>query len=110
MLTLVPEQIEQYAVNHTTPLEPHLSELAQYTRETVEMAGMLCGPMEGTLLRLLVWATWARQILDVGCFTGFSAQMMAAALPDDGKIITCEIDPATAAIAQEQFDRGPNSH
>ena len=36
--------------------------------------------------------------------------MMAAAQPDDGKIVTCEIDPATAAIAQEHFDRVPNSH
>ena len=53
-LTLGLEQIEEYAVNHTTPLEPHLLELAQYARETVEMAGMLCGPMEGTLLRFLV--------------------------------------------------------
>ena len=59
MLTLVLEQIEEYAVNHTTPLEPHLLELAQYARETVEMAGMLCGPMEGTLLRFLVWAAWS---------------------------------------------------
>ena len=35
---------------------------------------------------------------------------MAEALPDDGKIITCEIDPDTAAIAQDHFDRGPNAH
>ena len=108
MLTLVPEKIEEYAVNHTTPLEPHLAELAQFTRENVEMSGMLCGPMEGALLRFLVWASGARRILEVGYFTGFSAQMMAAALPDDGRIITCEIDPDTAAIAQEHFDRGPN--
>ena len=110
MVTLVPENIEEYAVSHTTPLEPHLSELARFTRENVEMAGMLCGPMEGSLLRFLVWASGARRILEVGCFTGFSAQMMAEALPDDGKIITCEIDPATAAIAQDHFDRGPNAH
>ena len=109
-MTLVPERIEEYAVRHTTPLEPHLSELAQFTRENVEMAGMLCGPIEGSLLRFLVWAAGARRVLEIGCYTGFSAQMMAEALPDDGKIITCEIDPDTAAIVQDHFDRGPNSH
>ena len=62
MVTLVPERIEEYAVSHTTPLEPHLSELAQFTRENVDMAGMLCGPMEGNLLRFLVWASGARRI------------------------------------------------
>ena len=36
--------------------------------------------------------------------------MMAAVLPDDGKITTCEIDPQTAAIAQDHFDRSPNGH
>ena len=46
---------------------------------------MLSGPVEGTLLQMLVWALGARRVLEVGCFTGFSAQMMAAALPDDGR-------------------------
>ena len=33
MLTLVPQEIEEYAVRHTTPLPPHLAELARYTAE-----------------------------------------------------------------------------
>ena len=107
-MTPTPEQIEEYVVNHTTPLEPHLADLVAFTRENVEGSFMLSGPVEGTLLQFLVWASGARRILELGCFTGFSAQMMASALPDDGRIITCELDPDTAAIARDHFDRGPN--
>ena len=46
----------------------------------------------------------------MGCFTGFSAQMMAVALPDDGRLVTCEIDPDNAKVAREYFDRGPDGH
>ncbi len=43
-------------------------------------------------------------------FTGFSALMMAAALPDDGELITCEVDPEVIAIAQGFFARSPDGH
>ena len=93
MLTLVAEEIEEYARQHTTALPPHLAELARFTIEEMEYGLMLSGPIEGGLLQFLVWASGARRVLEIGCFTGFSAQMMAAALPDDGQLITCEIDP-----------------
>ena len=109
-MTPTREQLDEYALKHTTPLPSHLNDLVAFTRANMRGAGMLSGPVEGTLLQFLVWATGARRILEAGCFTGFSAQMMAAALPEDGTIITCEIDPDTAAIAQEHFDRGPNGH
>ena len=109
MLTLVPQEIEEYAVRHTTPLPAHLAELARYTAGRDD-GMMLSGPIEGTLLQMLVWALGAHRVLEVGCFTGFSAQMMAAALPDNGRLVTCEIDPGNAEVAREYFDRGPDGH
>ncbi len=110
LLTLVPEEIEQYARRRTTPLPPHLAELARFTLEELEYGLMLSGPIEGGLLQFLAWASGARRILELGCFTGFSAQMMAAGLPDDGRVITCEIDPKTAEIARSHADAGPDGH
>ena len=108
MLTLVPEAIEEYARRHTSPLPPHLEALQRYTLEEREDALMLSGPIEGGLLQLLVWASGARRVLELGCFTGFSAQMMAAALPEGGRLITCEIDSETAATARRHADSGPD--
>ena len=110
MLTLVPQDIEEYARRHTTPLPSHLAELERFTLDQMEGGMMLSGPMEGMLLQFLVSALDARRVLEVGCFTGFSAQMMAAALPDDGQLVTCEIDPRTAEIARNHFDMGPHGH
>ncbi len=107
-LTMVSQEIERYAVEHTTVLPPHLAELMRATHETQgEWAGMLSGPIEGTLLQMLALAVGARRILDVGTFTGFSAQMMAIALPEGGELITCDIDEETGAFARDHIKRGP---
>ncbi len=109
MLTLVPEAIETYAAQHTTPLPPLLDELVATTRSSMgEAAGMLSGQVEGTLLQALVAAAGARRVLEIGTFTGFSALMMAAALPDDGELITCDLDPKAIALARSFFARSPD--
>jgi caffeoyl-CoA O-methyltransferase len=71
---------------------------------------MLIGPVEGMLLEFLVWAAGARRVLEIGTFTGFSAQMMAAALPDDGVLITCDIDPKATGLARQYFEKSPHGH
>jgi caffeoyl-CoA O-methyltransferase len=111
MITLVPEQIEQYAADHTSPLPPLLDELiAETEREFGEQARMLSGRIERTLLQMLIAATGAMRVLEIGMFTGFSAQMMAAALPGDGRVITCDVDPKAIAIAKRYFARSPHGH
>lgn len=106
-----PEGVEAYAEAHTTPLPPLLEELTETTRrELPDRATMLSGHLEGTLLQTLVFASGARRVLEIGMFTGFSAQMMAAALPDDGAIITCDIEPRHIEIARRFFERSEHGH
>ena len=109
MLTLVPEEIDNYATANSTPLPALLAELVTVTREnTGERAQMLSGQLEGTLLHVLAASLGAQRILEIGTFTGFSALMMAAALPEDGKLITCEINPKAISIARSFFQRSPH--
>jgi caffeoyl-CoA O-methyltransferase len=54
--------------------------------------------------------TGARRILEIGTFTGYSALLWAEALPRDGKVITCDIDPETTAIAKRYFAESPHGH
>ncbi len=110
MITLVSPEIERYAVDHTTPLPDYLEELTRVTYEKMASPAMLTGPVEGTLLQFLVWATNARRVLEIGTFTGFSAQMMAAALPDDGVLVTCDNDPRAAKMARQHFAKTPHGH
>jgi caffeoyl-CoA O-methyltransferase len=104
---VVNEDIEAYAAAHTTPEHPLLSEVAANTRALQEDHGMMVGLLEGRFLETLVWLSGARRILEIGCFTGYSALSMAAALPPGGTITTCEVDPERAAMARRHFDASP---
>jgi caffeoyl-CoA O-methyltransferase len=57
---------------------------------------------------MLVWFGQPKRVLEIGTFSGHSALAMAAALPADGRIDTCELDPERAQVAQSYFDRSPH--
>ena len=105
---IVDDEIEAYAAAHTTPLPELLEELTRETHTSMRAPQMLSGQLEGTLLQFLVGLSGAKRILEIGMFTGFSAQMMAAALPDDGELITCDVDPKAEAMASKYFARNPH--
>ena len=69
---------------------------------------MLVGPLEAAFLKTLIQAIGAKRVLEIGTFTGYSALAMAEALPEDGQVITCEIDPDTASMAHTFWDRSPH--
>ncbi len=106
-MTVVPEAIEAYAAAHSTPELPLLTDVAAETRDTQEAHGMMVGLLEGRFLETLVWLSGARRVLEIGTFTGYSALSMAGALPDGGRLVTCEVDPARAAVARRHFDASP---
>jgi caffeoyl-CoA O-methyltransferase len=105
---VVDEQIEAYAAAHTTPPDPLLAELADETRATMSSPQMLTGTIEGRFLELLVFASGARRVLEIGTFTGYSALSMAAALPDDGRLDTCDIEPTHVEVARRYIARSPH--
>ena len=108
MLTLVPKEIEQYARDHSSPEPELLAELTRVTHEKSKIPQMLIGPLEGNLLAMLIKISGARTVLEIGTFTGYSALYMASALPEDGRVYTCDINPETTKIAQEFWDRSPH--
>jgi caffeoyl-CoA O-methyltransferase len=99
--------IERYCEEHTTPPAEALQRLARETHEQLEFPQMLTGAIEGRLLQMLVWASGAARVLEIGTFSGYSALSMAAALPDGGRIVTCEISEKHAEFAQRHIDASP---
>lgn len=108
MKTIVPPALEDYCRAHTSAADPLLDELADHTRAHCRSPQMLTGPVEGMFLRMLVTVTRARRVLEIGTYTGYSALSMAAGLPDDGELITCDIDAETNAIARSFWARSPH--
>ncbi len=106
-MPIVPDPIEHYAEEHTTPPEPLLAALAQETRETLESPQMLTGTVEGRFLELLVYASGAGRVLELGTYSGYSALSMAAGLPPGGRIDTCEVDESRAGVARRYIEQSP---
>jgi caffeoyl-CoA O-methyltransferase len=104
MAFIVSEEIEQYAAEHTTPVGELFERLAEETREKTTAPQMMVGRIEGQFLARLVRVSGARRILEFGTFTGYSSISMASALPPDGHIITCDVDPDATAIARRYMD------
>lgn len=109
MKPFVAPEIEDYLFSHTRAPAPIFEELRAQTYADVPNPQMQVGRVEGALLRNLVAAIGARRVLEIGTFTGFSGLSMAEALPDDGELLTCDVDPRTTAIARSFFDRTPHA-
>lgn len=108
MKAIISKKIDEYCLRHTTPRDKLLQALERYTQRHCDFPQMLIGPHEGALLALLVRLTGARRVLEIGTFTGYSALCMAEALPRNGRLTTCEINPERAAIARSFFKRSPH--
>jgi caffeoyl-CoA O-methyltransferase len=111
--------LEPYLERCATPESEALTALARCTEaadwESRNGAGavvelereMISGHVEGRFLAMLVRLLGARQVLEIGMFTGYSALAMAEALPADGRLVACELDPEVAAFARVGFAGSP---
>ena len=110
MKVIVDPDIEAYAEAHTAEPSKLLERLERETRQRMSAPQMLTGRLEGQFLRLLVLMLGAKRVLEVGMFTGYSALSMASALPVDGELHTCEVNPEAEAFARRYFDESPHGH
>jgi caffeoyl-CoA O-methyltransferase len=110
------EGLDTYVSKCTTTESPTLASLASRTAKAewashfsagetaVELEQeMLSGHVEGQLLQVLVRTAKAKRVLEIGMFTGYSALAMAEALPSDGLVVACELDPFAAEFAKKSF-------
>lgn len=80
--------------------------LVRLRHETSELpqARMQISPEQGQLMAVLVELVGARRIIEVGTFTGYSALVMAAAMPEGGKLLACDVSEAWTTIARRYWD------
>ena len=91
---------EEYALSMTTPPTDALRRLGEETDATRDDAQMSVGALEGAFLRFLVALKQPQLVLEIGVFTGWSGIEIATALPPGGKLIACDVNEETTAIAR----------
>ena len=99
---------EKYIDEHTDEISPLLLELIDETEEVTGVSRWSIGKVEGKLLQLLVKISGTRNAIEIGTFTGYSALIIAEALPQGGSLITCETNPKHAEIALRYFRKSPH--
>ncbi|MBF2067033.1 MAG: class I SAM-dependent methyltransferase [Calothrix sp. C42_A2020_038] len=81
--------------------------LTQLRHETAQhpMAIMQIAPEQGQFMSLLVQLIGAKKTLDIGVFTGYSALVVALALPPDGKVVACDVSDEYTQIARRYWNK-----
>ena len=100
---LTPE-IHEYVVAHGTRPDAVQQALIDETA-ALPMAGMQISPEQGTFMTLVTRLVGARQAVEVGTFTGYSAISIARGLPDDGHLLCCDVSEEWTSIAPPRLGR-----
>lgn len=102
-MDLIPSLVEQYALKYTSPEDPVLVELDQFTRSYHAEHHMLSGALQGKFLEMVSHMIRPRRILEIGTFTGYSALCLVKGLLSDGHLHTIEKREEEAVVARRFF-------
>jgi caffeoyl-CoA O-methyltransferase len=103
--TALTPELYRYLVEHGAREDELLRRLAAETAELGGIAIMQIATEQGAFMNLLVRAIGARRALELGTFTGYSAICIARGLPDDGVLVTCDVNDEWVGIARRYFEQ-----
>ncbi|MEX0608246.1 MAG: class I SAM-dependent methyltransferase [Balneolaceae bacterium] len=104
-ISIIDSRIGDYVDKMTSQESENLQELVESSANELEFIDMLSGNSIAQLLKMLIKISGAKRVLEVGTFTGYSALAMAEVLPEDGTIITLEMNEQFQEIATNHFKR-----
>ncbi len=104
-MNFLPNNIEKYADQHTSPESELLNELERQTHIKILQPRMLSGHLQGRFLSMISKMIKPEHILEIGTYTGYSALCLAEGLDNNGTLTTIEIDPEIAEFADSYFQR-----
>jgi len=108
--TTLSPTLYQYLVDHRSERDPVLAALAKRTEDLGPISMMQIAPEQGAFMTLLTRAIGARYAVEVGTFTGYSALCVARGLPEDGKLLCCDVNEEWTAIGREHWERAGLAH
>jgi predicted O-methyltransferase YrrM len=96
--------VDEFLNAHVVPEDPALT-AALADSAAAGLPPIAVAPNQGKLLHILARLRGARTILEVGTLGGYSTIWLARALPEGGRLVTLELDPKHAAVAQGNLNR-----
>jgi caffeoyl-CoA O-methyltransferase len=102
---LLSPELADYLVAHGTPPDDVQTQLIAETAALGPVAGMQVAPEQGAFLTILTHAIGARRAIEIGTFTGYSALCIARGLPDDGRLLCCDVSEEWTAIGRRYWEK-----
>jgi predicted O-methyltransferase YrrM len=103
------EKTYQYLVK-TSVREPDVARRLRDETQKLPQAQMQIGPDQGQFMQLLVQLIRAKKTIEVGVFTGYSSLWVANGLPDDGRIVACDVSEEYTAVARRYWKEAGVDH
>src|SRR5436190_747059 len=100
----ITDELHRYILANSLREPPLLARLRAETSKLAH-ATMQIGPEQGQLMALLAKLIGAKRCIEVGVFTGYSSLSVALALPDDGRIIACDVSEEWTAVARRYWEK-----
>ncbi len=101
-ITITPD-LHRYSVEHSSFRDDVVSEVERAGEEMGDLAAMQIAGDQAAFMTILVRAIGAHDALEVGTFLGYGALAIARGLPDDGRLVCCELDEGYAERAREHL-------
>lgn len=102
-------RIEDYCRAHSSPTSPLLQELYEYTKKNVRIPEMITGPLVSAFLKSIVRIVQPKRVLEIGCYTGYSALSMAEELRDGAELVTLDVSEEFTSVARQFWARSPHA-
>ncbi len=100
---LLSSELADYIVSHGTPPDGVQQALIKETAALGAVAGMQIAPEQGAFLTVLTRLIGARRAIEIGTFTGYSALCIARGLPDDGRLLCCDVSEEWTAVGKRAW-------
>lgn len=98
----ITERLHAYLVEHGMR-EPEIMRRLRHETASIPGAGMQISPEQGQFMTLLAELLDVRRAIEVGTFTGYSALAVASAMPADGLLVACDVNPDTTAVGKRYW-------
>jgi predicted O-methyltransferase YrrM len=105
----VDKEINRYITDHLEPEHPVLQALHKHTA-SMPGAGMQIGHEQARFMSVVLRSMQARRTIEIGVYTGYSTLITAQSLPEDGKVIACDISEEWTDIARQFWQQAGVAH
>lgn len=108
--TTLSSDLYRYLVEHRSERDPVRAALAAETEALGGLSLMQVAPEQGAFMGMLARLIGARSAVEVGTFTGYSALCVAQGLPDDGRLLCCDINEEWTSIGRRHWQAAGVAH